>query len=207
MALTEPFDRYTERYEHWFERHAQAYDWELQAVRDVLPAHLAGLEVGVGSGRFAAPLGFSIGVDPSAPMLALAKQRGIHAVRGVAEALPFSASSFDAALLVTTICFVDDAARMHAEIRRVLRRQGALVIGFVDAASDLGQQYRERQADNPFYRDARFFSADEVAALLEEAGFRIERWRQTLFAETDADQQPRPGHGQGGFVAVVARAP
>ena len=54
-------------------------------------------------------------------MLALATARGVEAVRCCAEALPFAAQSFDHALVVTTICFVDSPPRMLAEASRGFR--------------------------------------------------------------------------------------
>jgi len=53
-----------------------------------------------------------VGVDPASEMVAHARDRGIDVVKGVAEALPVSpADTFDTALIVTTICFVDDISR------------------------------------------------------------------------------------------------
>jgi ubiquinone/menaquinone biosynthesis C-methylase UbiE len=162
----------------------------------------------VGSGRFAAPLGIEVGVDPSPAMLRLALGRGIQAVQGTAEALPFADDSFDHALVVTTICFVDSPAAMLAEAHRVLRPGGTLVIGFVDRESALGRDYLAHQAESVFYREARFVSADEVAQLLPAAGFSIVAWAQTLFrplAETVDIEPVRPGRGAGAFVVTAAR--
>ena len=47
------------------------------------------MEIGVGSGRFAQPLGVKIGIDPSRNMLKFAKERGIQVIRGGGENLPF----------------------------------------------------------------------------------------------------------------------
>ena len=44
-----------------------------------------------------------------------------------------------------------------------------IVIGFIDRESPLGQEYLAHQAENVFYRHARFFAAAEVEALLELA--------------------------------------
>jgi SAM-dependent methyltransferase len=89
MPMAAPFEVHHRRYEAWFERHEAAYHSELLAVRALLPWRGLGLEIGVGSGRFAGPLGVRVGVDPSAAMLRYANARGVLAARGVAEALPF----------------------------------------------------------------------------------------------------------------------
>lgn len=57
---TEPFILHHRRYDDWFERHRAAYLSELLAVRALLPWEGRGLEVGVGTGRFAGPWGFSL---------------------------------------------------------------------------------------------------------------------------------------------------
>jgi ubiquinone/menaquinone biosynthesis C-methylase UbiE len=132
QAKMAPFDANCERYDRWFEKHQAAYISELLALRALVPCEGRGLEVGVGTGRFAAPLGIAVGVDPSNAMLTRAAQRRVEVVRGVAEALPFPDGSFDHVLIVTTICFVDSPEKMLAEARRVLRPGGKLVMGFVD---------------------------------------------------------------------------
>jgi SAM-dependent methyltransferase len=201
------FEAHHQRYEKWFETHEAAYVSELLALRPFVPSEGRGLEIGVGSGRFAAPLGVQVGVDPSPAMLAHAAARGIEVVEGAAENLPFTENSFDYALVVTTICFVDSAARMLAEAHRVLKPGGRLVIGFIDRESALGQYYLSHQAENVFYRDATFYSADEVNQLLLESDFSVSAWGQTLahpLPETREIEPLRSGHGQYAFVVVLA---
>lgn len=209
MARTAPFEKHHRRYEDWFDLHWAAYMSELLALRPFVPLDGEGLEIGVGSGRFAAPLGIRVGIDPSPAMLSLAIGRGIDVREATAESLPFDDDGFDYALVVTTICFVDSPADMLREARRVLKPGGRLVIGFIDRESDLGQDYLEHQAESVFYREATFFSADEVEELLGEHGFAIESWAQTLarpLPEIDDIEPARPGRGTCAFVVVTARA-
>lgn len=209
MSRHAVFDEHHRRYEAWFERHSAAYYSELLAVRAFLPLSGLGLEIGVGSGRFAAPLGVRVGIDPSMPMLEHARERGIGAVCGVAEQLPFADSSFDYGLIVTTLCFVEDPGAMLREARRVIKPDGCLVIGFVDRESGLGQEYLSHQAENVFYRDATFYSVAEVERLLYRSGFPSQCWGQTLSRPLGEMREMEPlsaGRGSGAFVVVRGEA-
>lgn len=207
MPRAAPFDVHHRRYEDWFASHEPAYQSELLAVRALLPWRGRGLEIGVGSGRFAGPLGVRVGVDPSPAMLKYATTRGVLAAQGVAEALPFRDATFDYALIVTTLCFVDDAKMMLTETRRVLTPGGSLVIGFIDRASALGRDYLAHRAEHVFYREVTFYSAAEVDALLRDAGFSDLVWAQTVSVQPEQmrEAEPlRPGTGTGAFVVVRA---
>ncbi len=207
MAKSAPFDAHSDRYDEWYERFKPAYLSGLLAVRALLPWTGDGLEVGVGSGRFAAPLGVKTGIDPARAMLDLAEARSIKVVQGVAEALSFEDNSFDYALMVVVLSFLDDAKAALAEIRRVLRPNGVLVIGFLDHGSKAGCDYLDRQAKGEMFRCATFFSSADVERLLTDAGFRNQCWVQTLFAppeEVEKIQPIRAGHGEGVFVVVKA---
>jgi ubiquinone/menaquinone biosynthesis C-methylase UbiE len=207
MPRVAPFETHHERYEAWFLKNETAYISELLALRPFVPWEARGLEIGVGSGRFAAPLGVQVGLDPSPAMLAHAAARGIEVVEGVAEKMPFPDNSFDYAIVVTTLCFVDSPTAMLTEARRVLKSRGRLVIGFIDRDSEFGREYVAHQAESVFYREATFYSASDVEKLLRESGFVIRDWAQTLtHARPDRPEiEPlRPGRGQGAFVVVAA---
>ena len=210
MPAFAPFDSHHARYEAWFDKNQAAYTSELLALRPFVPWQGLGLEIGVGSGRFAAPLGVEVGLDPSPAMLSHAAARGVRTVQGFGENLPFVDGCFDHALMMTSLCFLDSVEATLAEARRVLKPYGRLVIGFIDRESPIGRQYLEHQAEDVFYREAKFHSADEVARLLATGGFTINAWGQTLcrpLNETHQVESLRPGYGQGGFVVVAARGP
>jgi SAM-dependent methyltransferase len=202
MPKTEPFDAHSDAYDAWFDRNRDAYEAEIKAVRRLLPAPGArGIEVGVGSGKFAAPLGVRLGLEPSRAMARKARDLGVSVCLGAAENLPLRGGKLDFVLMVTTVCFVDDVARALAEAFRVLAPGGCIVVGFVDRESEIGATYLEKRAGSRFYRDATFFSAAGMLRLLEQAGFRSTSALQTLIP----GEQPgtvREGFGAGGFVVM-----
>ncbi len=207
MHKVNPFDKSSDRYDAWFDLHGPAYGSEIKALRSLLPKRGDGLEVGVGTGRFAAPLGVRVGVDPSRAMARLAAKRGVHVRLGVGENLPFKDASFDFVLLVTTVCFLDDVPVAFREAYRVLRPGGGIILGLIDRNSPLGKFYEANKKDNIFYRDATFHSVDEVRSVLEQTGFRDFVFRQTIFQLPREMKEPdpvRPGYGKGGFVVIKA---
>jgi len=190
VKTIKPFEEHAEQYDKWFEDNAQVYEQEVQAVAEMLPyldAYPRRLEVGIGTGRFASPLGFEMGIDPAVEMLNIAKQRGLTVFRGVGEYLPFTPKSFDIVLMVTTLCFLQDVNKALNEIRRILRLRGKLVIGYIDGDSVLGESYEKRRGKSTFYEGATFYTTNEVKQVLAKAGF--------LWLEFG---------GYGGFVVVQA---
>jgi SAM-dependent methyltransferase len=205
---TAPFSRLYTQYDAWFDEHYAAYVSELLAVRALLPLTGRGLEIGVGTGRFAGPLGVAFGVDPVAEVLEYARTRGVGAVRANGEVLPFGNRTFDYVLMVTTICFLSDPGAVLREAARVLRRHGSIVIGLIDRESPLGRKYLARQADSDFYRAAIFYSAAEIAALLSEHGFGDITCMRTLFGSLDDIkdiQTVTTDSGDGAFLVMRGR--
>jgi SAM-dependent methyltransferase len=208
MTRSEPFEKFTRQYEAWFEKHRYAYESELSALRKLLPKFHRSVEIGVGSGRFAAPLGIKRGLEPSVRMGKIAKQRGIMVDRGVCENLPYDNNQFDLVLMVTTICFLDDIKQSLQEVCRILEPGGWFMIGFIDKDSSLGKTYRQCQAENVFYRVADFYSVEEIIQLLNQTGFVDFHYTQTIFHPLDEIKKIEPvhtGYGSGSFVVVRAQ--
>jgi SAM-dependent methyltransferase len=205
LPRIEPFEHHPARYEAWFERHRHAYLSELRAVEALVPTEGTGVEIGVGTGRFAGPLGIRLGVEPSRAMAVAARRRGVRVLAGVAEALPLAARCVDYAVMITTVCFVDDVGAAFAEAHRVLHPGGALVVGLVDRTSALGRAYEQSRSQNVFYEVATFYSAKETTEHLMRAGFRDVTSVQTLFhrpTEMATVDPLEPGWGRGAFVVL-----
>lgn len=208
MAKIEPFEIFPDRYEEWFEANKFVYESELKAVRALLPENGTGVEIGVGSGRFAAPLGIKLGLEPSAEMRKIARSRGIEAIDGVAESLPFPDAQFDFVLMVTTICFLDDIDAAFKEAFRVLKPGGYFILGFIDKESPIGRLYQKYKDQNPFYKIADFYSVNEVTQHLKQAGFDCFHFTQTIFHNLPEIKEVEPvkeWYGEGSFVVIRAK--
>jgi len=201
------FEQHIERYENWFSKNRFAYTSELEGIKKMLPRGI-GIEIGVGTGRFAQPLSIKFGVDPSLTMLKKAEERGVKVIGGVAEKLPIVSGSFDFALITTTICFVNDIERTFQEAKRILRKKGFIILGFIDRESFLGKTYVKKKENNPFYKFANFYSVEEVIKKLAKTGFSNPEIKQTLFSfpeELKSMDDVKEGYGEGGFVIIRMR--
>ena len=154
------FEQLVQEYDAWFEERPYAYQWEVMAVRSLLPRSSRKLEVGVGTGRFAVPLDITVGVEPSHAMASIARQRGIEVYEASAEELPFDNESFDFVVMVTTICLVALPIQALQEVRRVLTPRGHIIIGImirtaISARPMKRKRVRVRFIDMPTFTPSR----------------------------------------------------
>lgn len=198
------FDQNTLEYDNWFDKHPAIYQSEILALQQAVPTGV-GIEIGVGSGRFAEPLNIKYGVEPSASMAALAIQRGIKVIHAAAEKLPIKNQSYDFATMVTAVCFLNDIPKAFSEVHRILKPKGIFVIGLIDRKSELGKKYEQQKGTNKFYKDAHFYSATEITELLSQTGFQnFSYWQTLLNTGENAIEQPEPGYGKGSFVIIIS---
>ena len=166
------FGKYAGDYDRWFNEHSEEYHAELARIRKILPApDSRSIEVGVGSGRFAAPLGITLGVEPSLPLGRMARRRGIETIRGRVEFLPIRDGSCTSVLFVTVICFLDDPGTALREINRILADRGFLILAFIERGGEIHQRYIRKSGKGRFLSRARFYSQEEIRRFLEESGF------------------------------------
>jgi ubiquinone/menaquinone biosynthesis C-methylase UbiE len=102
-------------------------------------------------------------------------------VLGEGEHLPYREASFDYVLMMTVICFLDDAIAVFHEVYRVLKPGGILVVGFIEKDGEIHRIYQEESTKGRFLRFAKFRTVGNVDRFFSDAGFRqvsiIERAR------------------------------
>lgn len=129
---------------------------------------------GIGMVLAAAPGATVVGLDPSSDMVAAAGRRNAAAVadgrlrlhEGACERIPLDTDSVDAAFGNNVVYFWRDPAVALAELRRVIRPGGRVLLGYRprSTAPDLIRELFER-AGNQLYE------VDQVEAMLLAAGF------------------------------------
>ena len=201
-----PFDIYIDEYENWFIENELIFQSEVLALKQVVPINKKGIEIGVGSGLFSEKLNIKFGIDPSGKMLEFAKHRKIIIEKGVAENLPYADNSFNFAVFITSICFVDSPTKAIKEAHRILNNNGEIIIAIIDKNSSLGQILEKNNNESKFYKDARFFSVKEIIELIGAGGFMISEIFQTLTSENiKAIEQPIKGYGKGSFIVIKGK--
>jgi ubiquinone/menaquinone biosynthesis C-methylase UbiE len=135
------------------------------------------LEIGFGHGRTIERLAKALsdgrvcGLDVSETMLNMAIRRNRRAIaegrvelrKGNCAAIPFDDANFDGALAVHALYFWSDPVGCLREIRRVLKPEAPLVLGFLRGDSI----HRHRFPDEVYT----FHDEQSVRAMLETCGF------------------------------------
>jgi ubiquinone/menaquinone biosynthesis C-methylase UbiE len=206
-----PFIDLASEYDRWFDREGRCiFLTEARALAELSPElPKPWLEIGVGSGRFAQALGTEAGLDPSIKMVELARTRGVNAFVGRGEQMLFDEESFGTVFLITTLCFLNSPRGVIKEANRILMPGGKMVLGLVLKESPWGQLYERKKASgHRFYRYATFYSFDEVARLLAQTGFVMERVVSTLFEKPERAhhvEKPQEGYSpDAGFTVILA---
>lgn len=159
-----------ERYDRWFDRPWGRYASSIErrailaAAGDLSGATVA--DIGCGTGRLTRELeqlaADVIGIDPDPEMLAAAARRvASHLIIGEGHHLPLRGGAVDVALAVTVCEFATDPARVVAELARITRPAGRIVVGALDRHSPWGIANRRQFADPP-WNAATFLSPTDL---------------------------------------------
>ncbi len=143
----ELFDDWPERYDRWFDTETgkliKHYEAELlHELLDPRPGDYL-LDVGCGTGIFTESIlahGAEVaGIDISLPMVAAAARRFRHQpfcpIVGNMLALPFASGSFDKVYSMTAIEFVENDQAAIAELERVTKNGGTIVLATLNRLS------------------------------------------------------------------------
>jgi ubiquinone/menaquinone biosynthesis C-methylase UbiE len=165
-----------------FDLLAPLYDWvigppnpaRLQTLLD-LPTPGRLLDAGGGTGRVTAQLrglaGEVVLLDQSLPMLRQAQAKGLLPLRGDVARLPFPDASFDRVVVVDALHHFVDARAALADLLRVLRPGGRLVIEEPDI------QHRVVKvvalAERLALMGSHFYAPEAIRAMLDTHGVSV----------------------------------
>jgi arsenite methyltransferase len=178
------------------------------------------IDVGCGPGFYVAelleevgPEGSVLGVDAAEAMLAIAAKRcegheNASLEQADATSLPAADQSFDAALSVQVMEHVPDVGPALAEIHRVLRPGGRVVIWDIDWATLSWHTTDPRRMERAKEAFAKHFAhpalPQRLTALLRAAGFDELAMEGHVFATNAIDTQSYLGMGMPRFVEFIA---
>jgi ubiquinone/menaquinone biosynthesis C-methylase UbiE len=178
------FDDWPERYDHWFSTPIGRLVKEIESrlILDLL-SPVEGekiLDAGCGNGVFTLDFleagAMVIGLDISEPMLAAATHKAADypfvAVRGDMLSLPFVDGAFDKAVSVTALEFIEDGRRALAELFRVTRPGGLVVVATLNRLSPWAARRRAKteRGESHVLENAFFRSPRELLALAPVTG-------------------------------------
>jgi SAM-dependent methyltransferase len=142
------------------------------------------LDVGCGEGRFCRMMrAFGlrpIGIDPTDELIREARRRdpaGDYRL-GRAEALEFADGSFDLAVSYLTLVDIPDVRAGIAEMVRVLRPGGTLLIANLTSFSTAGPSWKRDRDRNAYFSIDRYL--EERAEWVSWRGIRIQNWHRPL---------------------------
>ena len=144
------------RYDRWFDQPWGRWAFAVEAealLRALRPARdVRVLDAGYGTGRFASMLAAQgaavVGLDPDPGMLAIATRRlpGTCA-RGTIEHLPVRSAAGDVAVAVTVLEFVADPGAALAELARITRPGGRIVVAALNPRSQAPREVAGGSSD------------------------------------------------------------
>ncbi len=172
------FDEWPEKYDQWFESPIGRLvrEYESRVLLDLArPSQWeAILDVGCGTGIFTldflAAGARVVGLELSFPMLGRARKKTMGwpfcPVQGDMRRLPFADRAFDKTISVTAIEFIEDARSAIAELFRVTRPGGLVVVACLNSLSPWATRRKAAAKEgHAIFEHARFRSPAEMADL------------------------------------------
>jgi len=176
--MAEIFDHWAEKYDLWFEtpmgRLIKGYESDLvlrmlaPTPKDVI------LDAGCGTGIFTADIletgARVVGLELALAMLRRAMTkcpgRTFQSVIGDMQRLPFADASFNKAISITAIEFIQDAKIAVQELFRVTKPGGCVIVATLNSLSPWARRRKEAaEKGHPLFRHAIFRSPDDMKRL------------------------------------------
>jgi SAM-dependent methyltransferase len=147
-------------YDRWFDSPWGRYSFDIEsgAVLEAvgpLSSDLRVLDVGCGTGRLTSRLEASgatvvgLDLDPAMLVVAATRTRG-RLILGDAHRIPVGDATFDRVVAVTLCEFTDDLGAVFAELARVTRPGGRIVVGSLNPRSPWGLRSSRRLRRAPW---------------------------------------------------------
>ena len=176
--MAEIFDHWAEKYDQWFEtpmgRLIKGYESKL--ILKMLapgPGELI-LDAGCGTGIFtediletgARVVGLELAFDMLRRAVTKCSGRTFQSVIGDIQRPPFADNSFNKAISITAIEFIQDARRTVEELFRVTKLGGCIVVATLNSLSPWAQRRKEAaKKGHSLFKHAIFRSPDEIKGL------------------------------------------
>lgn len=176
----EIFDKEARSYNDWYKTKLGGFVDEIETIAilnhfDITKIKRI-LDVGCGTGNYSIKLAKKdfevVGVDISTEMLKIAMEKSknmclpVKFIRCDARQLPFPENYFDAALSVATFEFVSEPLAVLGEMFRVIKKDGKIVIGFINKDSEWGKLYLSQDfQQKTVFRYANLFTKQEISTL------------------------------------------
>ncbi|MCL2580150.1 MAG: class I SAM-dependent methyltransferase [Oscillospiraceae bacterium] len=218
------FDRFYKDYDSWYDTPPGAFvdRVETGALISLLNPKpgMKILDAGCGTGNHSLKLAqggcLVTGIDLSRQMLDRAVEKCAKLGLSVDFRLADGQSTglcdhcFDAAISMAAFEFIPDPAGVYAEMRRVVRPGGVIVIGTIQRGSDWANLYTSPVCKGTAYEHANFLTLDDLTAL-DAANF--DGFQECLFLPpglpdehyTQEQERSRRAKGRGGFVCAKYR--
>jgi ubiquinone/menaquinone biosynthesis C-methylase UbiE len=177
------FDDWPERYEHWFVTPIGSLvgKYEQELILDLLKPGPGDkiLDAGCGTGVFTLDFiqaGSKVtGLDISLPMLLRARSKTtgslLDPLLGDMLALPFRDNSFDKAVSITALEFIEDGRSVLRELFRVTRKGGMIVVATLNSLSPWAEMRKKEASEgHPIFQKAIFRSPGELLSLADREG-------------------------------------
>ena len=225
------FDQYAPVYDEWFLKNRNVLFSEVHLVASTLRKARHVLSVGCGSGLFEKIMReqfgntVSDGIEPSAGMAEIARQRGLNVTVISAEEYDFPKDKYDTILFNGSPSYIRDLEGVLRKVYEALPEGGRVIRVDVPKESTYGLMYNLAKAlgtwDHPllegtyppdpypieFVNEANWRTTAEKISLLENAGFSGLNASQTLTSHplysNLEEEQPIEGYDKGDYVAVT----